>query len=38
MPRHLHLIIGVAVWGGIGYLGDLAFRLAWLRLIGAVEA
>jgi len=30
----LYLIIGIAVWGGIGYLGDLVFSTTWLGWVG----
>ena len=32
----LYLIIGVAVWGGIGYLGDLVFSTTWLVWVGVL--
>ncbi len=31
----LYLIIGIAVWGGIGYLGDLVFS-TWLVCVGVL--
>ena len=30
----LYLIIGIAMWGGIGYLGDLIFSTTWLVWVG----
>ena len=32
----LYLIIGVSVWGGIGYLGDLVFSTTWLVWVGVL--
>ena len=32
----LYLIIGIAVWGGIGYLGDLVFSTTWLVWVGVL--
>ena len=32
----LYLIIGVAVWGGIGYLGDLVFSTTWMVWVGVL--
>ena len=32
----LYLLIGIAVWGGIGYLGDLLFSTTWMVWVGVL--
>ena len=32
----LYLLIGIAVWGGIGYLGDLVFSTTWMVWVGVL--